>query len=595
MKRLIATGLLLVFGVADLSAQPIPQSFPGQPERLESSVAASPIPLVGPGTGDQVPERKLEQLTQSRGQRAYILEQYEQMLAAQRAAGREDPIRRAEQMVDRRPDRFNAVRQVRYGDPPFYSDGGVDPIPSVEEADQIRQTSSSSIWHPSASESPYLEQPRVPPSPVGSSALFLGPEDDPFDPAHRQLDPFIDPNPIKASGTNRQDVPQRVPDPFADPARPPSPSPQDPFADPPRQPQIQPSDPGPVPPLIQTPRDSSAVPPKAGSALPPIVTPEQAMQRSGACDQPVCDQPVCDTPVRNDRMEPPRYAGALDACDAGDGIAWDEGPSMESGGQNRLASRPLFQSLPQRRGLRSRFGIENLFGNGNPSGGGCADCGGVTAGCDSCSGGYESACAGCVPTVYYSVFGGFASANDFSSAAPSSGSAASYSFDDAFAIGAAVGQIQGRQLRTELEFAYRDHDVDQVTLLSPMGNTVFNGSGELRVYSGMTNVYWEFVNSPMPALHPYVGGGVGFAFFESNFAVQGNSIVSPEYQTDSAFAYQAMAGLNWCTAPNMSMFVEYRYFATDGVRVAGSLGGNSVNGKFDYQSNNVFAGVRFKF
>lgn len=585
MKRLVATGILLICGVANLSAQTSSQSTPEQPERIETSVAASPIPLVGPRPSDLVPEEKLERLTQGGGQRSYILQQYEQMLAAQRAAGIEDPIRRAEQVVDQRPDRYNAVRQIRYGDPVLEPAPEADRIgAAVQEPTQIRQASSSSFWDPAPNSSPYLEQPRVPPSPRDDAGLVLGPDEDPFAMSRRQVDPFIDPNPTRAAGPYRQDQPQRSPDTDRNPQERSNP-PQNPFADPPEPTQSQPTEPEQVPPMIQAPRDSSAVPPKTDSELPPIVTPEQAMQRSGACDAPVCDAPVA-----FDRGDMNARYGSIDGRDDGGALF-----SPDAHSHNRMASRPLLNALGQRRESPSRFGLKNLVGNRIPGCDDCAECGPGAVGCDSCNGCCDALAGVCAPTVYYSVFGGFASANDFSSAQPSSGYAASYSFDDAFAIGAAVGQIQGRQLRTELEFTYRDHDVDQVTLLGPLGNSVFNGSGELRAYSGMTNVYWEFVNSPFPALHPYVGGGVGFAFFESNFAVQGNPIVSPDYQTDSAFAYQAMAGLNWCTAPNMSMFVEYRYFATDGIRVAGSLGGNAVNGKFDYQSNNVFAGVRFKF
>ena len=107
----------------------------------------------------------------------------------------------------------------------------------------------------------------------------------------------------------------------------------------------------------------------------------------------------------------------------------------------------------------------------------------------------------------------------------------------------------------------------------------------------MGNAYWEFVDFPMLRVKPYVGAGVGFSLLESDLAWNGFRLLDDSYGTDSAFAYQGMAGVNVCTGPRMSLFVEYRYFATDSIRYkAGGL-----SNEFRVKTDNVFVGLRFKF
>ena len=86
-------------------------------------------------------------------------------------------------------------------------------------------------------------------------------------------------------------------------------------------------------------------------------------------------------------------------------------------------------------------------------------------------------------------------------------------------------------------------------------------------------------------------GGLGFSLFDSDITFLGEDILADRFETDSAFAYQAMAGINWCTGPNMSLFLEYRYFGTDSIRYKIE---DLVN-QFEYRTGNVFVGVRFKF
>lgn len=197
------------------------------------------------------------------------------------------------------------------------------------------------------------------------------------------------------------------------------------------------------------------------------------------------------------------------------------------------------------------------------------------------------------PEVYYSVFGGPTSVTDLvdTTVLNNVDSQATYQLGDAFSFGVAVGQIRGLHLRTELEFAFRRNKFETFGLTQPGQSLSLPLGGEANSFAGMANAYWEFVEFPLRDVKPYVGGGLGFSLFDSDITFLGEHILADRFETDSAFAYQAMAGVNWCTGPNMSLFLEYRYFGTDSIRYKIE---DLVN-QFEYRTGNIFVGVRFKF
>ena len=298
-------------------------------------------------------------------------------------------------------------------------------------------------------------------------------------------------------------------------------------------------------------------PPVAASAqervpfVPPIVNP---LVDSTGCDQPVCDLPVCDS---------------------------------VGGGSNSLFSSAGDRKKSRGFELVFDLSLGNRDGRAKPR---AADCGWYGLRC---------------PEVYYSVFGGATSVSNFVETIllgdnggdgdvgiqPVFETDVDYAFEDAFAVGVAVGQIHGRHLRTELEMSFRNNNAETLSITQLGETEVYDLDGELRSFSGMGNAYWEFVDFPMLRVKPYVGAGVGFSLLESDLAWNGFRLLDDSYGTDSAFAYQGMAGVNVCTGPRMSLFVEYRYFATDSIRYkAGGL-----SNEFRVKTDNVFVGLRFKF
>jgi opacity protein-like surface antigen len=190
------------------------------------------------------------------------------------------------------------------------------------------------------------------------------------------------------------------------------------------------------------------------------------------------------------------------------------------------------------------------------------------------------------------------------------------SFDDGWVVGGSMGWDFGNGWRTELEAAYRANDVDArsigtsvrtyvfTTYLShtdmhysgPAGSqtssvlyqytktnvsTVTNSitgpaniDGDLTTWSFMFNVWYDFDFGDSP-LHPFIGGGIGFAhanldykvtatgipnpysLFGTSFAYRGNGEAS-----DWGFAYQIGAGLGYDLGNGMMLSAQYRYFNT---------------------------------
>ncbi|MEL7497725.1 MAG: outer membrane beta-barrel protein [Planctomycetota bacterium] len=154
----------------------------------------------------------------------------------------------------------------------------------------------------------------------------------------------------------------------------------------------------------------------------------------------------------------------------------------------------------------------------------------------------------------------------------------------------ALGRMNGRNLRTEIELAIRNNDISDL-IEADMRQGI---SGDVSSFSGMANAYWEFVDFPGGRFRPYVGFGVGFASLDAGLIDStGASILTDEGGEDTSFAYQWMAGMNYKASCNMDLFVEYRFFEADALNLDTTNG--SYSGNYNYQSNSVCIGLRWKF
>ena len=201
-----------------------------------------------------------------------------------------------------------------------------------------------------------------------------------------------------------------------------------------------------------------------------------------------------------------------------------------------------------------------------------------------------------VPLYYVSLFGGYTGIDDL--AIENEAGRIDIGSQDGVGLGFAFGQIQGKNLRSELEFSYRNNDIDDLFLTDfGTGRETLGGVGDIESYAGMLNLYWEFVDLCQGRLKPYIGAGVGAVNVSADLRLDGGMDAFTD-NDDSSFAYQYMVGVNYKVRTYSDFFVEYRYFAADSIRFDTTLPAGSLldgDGELNYETNNIFFGMRLKF
>jgi len=199
-------------------------------------------------------------------------------------------------------------------------------------------------------------------------------------------------------------------------------------------------------------------------------------------------------------------------------------------------------------------------------------------------------------SCYIGLFGGWSDLNDFITRGDIGRGI--YSADSGYMFGLTIGQIQGRNLRTELELSYRNISVNGLQLEGSVPSEFVGVNGDFGTFAGMFNGYWEFVDFGSGRVKPYVGGGIGFAIGRPDL-IQSNGIEAVINNDDSSFAWQWMVGLNYKASPTLDAFVEYRRFVADSFQLDTEIpsvaGLGNGSGPFDYQANNVLFGLRARF
>lgn len=142
---------------------------------------------------------------------------------------------------------------------------------------------------------------------------------------------------------------------------------------------------------------------------------------------------------------------------------------------------------------------------------------------------------------YVGVFGGYVMPDDLEDGTD-------ISLDNSWALGLKGGYIVPtvKWLAFELEYAYlAEQDLDQTGY-----------SGDLSASNLMFNIIARY---PEGKIHPFLGGGIGWSWGELNATGPGVSVDD----TDNAFAWQLMAGVDVEITPQWSAELSYRYQRAD--------------------------------
>ncbi|MFA5123109.1 OmpA family protein [Zavarzinia sp.] len=182
---------------------------------------------------------------------------------------------------------------------------------------------------------------------------------------------------------------------------------------------------------------------------------------------------------------------------------------------------------------------------------------------------------------YISAFGGYViqPSLDFKDA----GDPEKYTYDNenGWAAGGAFGYDFGGP-RVEAEVTYRHNSGDKAK--GNMGYNEPNVTGDLSSLALMLNVLYDFENSSR--FTPYIGAGAGVAW------IYANKLDGFYDDDDTQFAYQGIAGVKVAITGGLSLFVDYRYFATLDPKFTNVTGASSDG---EYSTHNIMAGLTYNF
>jgi opacity protein-like surface antigen len=171
---------------------------------------------------------------------------------------------------------------------------------------------------------------------------------------------------------------------------------------------------------------------------------------------------------------------------------------------------------------------------------------------------------------------------------------ADFSDDAVYAV--SLGYAMPSGWRPEFAIDARSNNVSS---LSSNGSSSTDVSGHEDADTFMFNIWYDFqLGNPYRRLHPYLGGGVGFAqvamhdislsAFEPYVAVD---------DTQTLLAYQFGLGASYDLAPNWKLLAEFRYLASDSgnfkYTAPPPVQGGTVNA--GYSAESVMFGFRYEF
>jgi len=195
------------------------------------------------------------------------------------------------------------------------------------------------------------------------------------------------------------------------------------------------------------------------------------------------------------------------------------------------------------------------------------------------------------PGWYIGVQGGWTHLNSQSSSLNTGGATIPFTAnaDEGFGVGGVIGYELPSGLRAEGEVTYRSNDFTNFT--TPIAPGSFKLGGSYTSLALMGNLLYDFM--PYNQWTPYLGAGAGAAHLTlDSFNALGTPLGSPD---DWEFAYQGIAGVKYAVNQNVSVSLDYRYFATLDPSFTTTAGGAPATVKSEYGTHNIFLGVAWHF
>ena len=178
--------------------------------------------------------------------------------------------------------------------------------------------------------------------------------------------------------------------------------------------------------------------------------------------------------------------------------------------------------------------------------------------------------------------------------------AASVDHEYGWDAGGTIGYDFGG-FRLEVEGSYRRADVDGITSSTTLpafnatGPATLRTGGNFDYAGGRTSALSFMLNGlldfgPDDGLQGFVGGGVGVARVKADYALNTNGSFLDD--SDTVFAYQALAGIRAPLTDNVDVTLKYRFFNADDVKLV-DVANRSNEARF--RSHSIMGGLTFNF
>jgi opacity protein-like surface antigen len=176
------------------------------------------------------------------------------------------------------------------------------------------------------------------------------------------------------------------------------------------------------------------------------------------------------------------------------------------------------------------------------------------------------------------------------------------SLDTGWLAGAKVGYLTPftkRILAVELEYYHVGNGFDSGKTYPALASLKLDGN--VNIDTVMFNLIGRY---PEGRIHPYVGGGVGYAYLQVDKikgSLAGTDLLNASSGSDNVFAYQILGGVNYDITKNWFAGLEYKFFhpskATYDMSITSpfAAGSNSGTIDVDYTSHNIVVILGYQF
>lgn len=172
-----------------------------------------------------------------------------------------------------------------------------------------------------------------------------------------------------------------------------------------------------------------------------------------------------------------------------------------------------------------------------------------------------------------------------------------------FITGLRIGAYITEDIRTDLELSYQHHNADYNTIIDPVTGNTFNSPynvlGEIKSYSILANVWYDFNNST--PLTPYIGGGLGASLVDSDIKYTEFNMLTVLDSNAWAFTYQLGGGFKYDINEERNLALEIGYLYRNTGDIGSTPNPFDVDtgffdfGRFDHESHNMNVGIVWRF